>query len=174
MKINDYIFDIINNIISYDIAFKLFKALDYIGGVKVSVFIISIVCLYLYFINEKMKAKFILLLITIHTAIIYIVKVIVHKPRPESMIILEKGGALPSGHVAMATLILLIVWYFRREIRNIIVRNILVALSVLWVLIMIVDRLYLYVHDIYDVSASLIITFAVYLLYIKYQKIYIK
>ena len=116
--------------------------------------------------------------------IVYTLKVVINKPRPDDMLIVESAGkAFPSGHAAIAAVFtVLIIYAFNLYFKKAIHRNIFLAkykyviytfVFALFLLIPI-SRLYLRVHDIYDVTAGYGIGIIVTALCVKYSHRFFK
>ncbi|MEK7452864.1 MAG: phosphatase PAP2 family protein [Patescibacteria group bacterium] len=131
----------------------------------------------LYFFLKK-KYEFLIALLTsisIISVIVYSIKLFFYKPRPSlaDALILESGFSFPSGHVAVAIVFYGILSYFvfisaKRNFEKI--SSIL--LFVIMVFLITFSRVYLGVHFLSDVMASMIFStvwlgFLIYLLEIK-------
>lgn len=117
-------------------------------------------------------------------SIVYTMKVIINKPRPDHMLIAESAGkAFPSGHSAIAAVFTVLVIYFintqaqkASQKNSILAKNknlIYIFVFALFLLIP-VSRLYLHVHDMYDVMAGYGIGLIVTTLCIKYSHKFFK
>ncbi len=97
-------------------------------------------------------------------SVVYTLKIAINKPRPDHMLIIESAGkAFPSGHSALAAVFTTLIIYathlhFRKvKYRKAFLRKykyfIYISILALFLLVPI-SRLYLHVHDIYDVIAG--------------------
>ncbi|MCX8513608.1 MAG: hypothetical protein ORN26_00925, partial [Candidatus Pacebacteria bacterium] len=119
LEINYYIQDFINNILGAGDAFSFFKMIADIGGTKsMTIFFILLVVI-LYFNNKKYQAKYIAILIIINTIIVQLLKIIIDKPRPIGGLLESHTGSFPSGHVASAVVVFIIIILLTKEIKNI-------------------------------------------------------
>ena len=170
LEINYYIQDFINNIFGRDDAFSFFKMIADIGATKSMTIFFIILVVILYFNNNKYQAKYIVILVTINTLIVWLLKIIIDKPRPIGGLLESHSASFPSGHTAGAIILLIVIIFLTKEIKNIYKKYSYIGLAILWLLIMILDRLYLLAHDIYDVSASILIGILCYILVNNYKR----
>lgn len=125
----------------------------------------TIICFFVYFYKkEKRLSMFILSNYLITMSIVIALKFIIQKPRSLQAMVLENSYAFPSGHVAAAMTTFLLLFYISRFEKNNYHKFLLKSFAILWLFFIISARLYLRVHDIYDVLASILI--ASYIFYI--------
>ena len=93
-----------------------------------------------------------------------VLKFIIQKPRNLLAMVTENSYAFPSGHVAAAMVTFLVLFYIAKFDKNTLHKFLLRFVATLWLIFIISARLYLRVHDIYDVLASILI--ATYIFYI--------
>lgn len=116
--------------------------------------------------------------------IVYTLKVLINKPRPDHMLIVESAGkAFPSGHSAIAAVFtVLVIYYISTHVKKASQKNSILAKNknlvyifvfILFLLIPI-SRLYLHVHDIYDVTAGYGIGLIITALCVKYSHRFFK
>ena len=96
--------------------------------------------------------------------IVIILKFIIQKPRNVFALVIENSYAFPSGHTAAAMTTFLILFYIAKFDNKKSHKILLKSLGILWLILIISARLYLEVHDIYDILASIIIS--IYIFYI--------
>ncbi len=116
--------------------------------------------------------------------IVYALKVIINKPRPDNMLIVESAGkAFPSGHSAIAAVFtVLVIYYISTHVKKASQKNSILAKNKNLVYIFVfaifllipISRLYLHVHDIYDVTAGYGIGLIVTALCVKYSHRFFK
>lgn len=134
-------------------------------------FILSIIiCLIVFFYKrEKRLSLFILFNYLITMGIVVLLKFIVQKPRSVFALVIENSYAFPSGHTAAAMTTFIILFYIAKFDNKKSHKILLKSLGILWLILIISARLYLEVHDIYDILASIIIS-----IYIFYISLHIK
>jgi undecaprenyl-diphosphatase len=117
------------------------------------------------FIYKKREWDIILLSSSAITmSVVYVLKVLINKPRPENMLIAESvGKAFPSGHSAIAAVFtVLVIYYISTHVKKASQKKSFLAKSKNLVYVFVfalfllipISRLYLHVHDIYDVTAG--------------------
>lgn len=138
----------------------------------------------LFIFKKKMWDIFLISSGLITMTIVYTMKVIINKPRPDNMLIIESAGkAFPSGHSAIAAVFtVLIIYFFILHFRKTNQKNTFLAKNknliyffvVILFLLIPISRLYLHVHDIYDVVAGYSIGLIVTTLCVKYSHRFFK
>ncbi len=145
--------------------FSFFNFISILGGEKIMLIASIIICLLVFFYKrEKRISLFILFNYLITMGIVIILKFIVEKPRNVFALVVENSYAFPSGHTAAAMTTSLILFYIAKFDNNKSHRILLKSIGFLWLVLIISARLYLEVHDIYDILASIIIS--IYIFYI--------
>lgn len=135
---------------------QIAKVIHYVFDTT-SLFAISLlIAAYLFYKRYKSDALLLGVTILMDVAIIEIVKMLVHFPRPLNGIVNESGFSFPSGHVT-STIVLfgLITYFIWKHWKS---SNAKVLSSLFFVVIVIVvgfDRIYLNVHWLSDVLGSL-------------------
>ena len=105
--------------------------------------------------KERIYACFVLMNYIAISAGIYTLKHLIKKPRPINGLINETGYAFPSGHASAAMITFLLVWYFSNFIKNKTWKYLLRIFGGFWFFSIAGARLYLKVHDIYDVLGGI-------------------
>jgi undecaprenyl-diphosphatase len=81
-----------------------------------------------------------------------LIKLIVHRLRPENALIQASGYSFPSGHATMAVLFFsLLIYFFRDDIKNKLWKNAFITASIALALLIGFSRVYLNVHWLSDV-----------------------
>ena len=143
--------------------FNFFVLISTLGGATIMIISSLIVALIIFFYHkEKRLAGFFFFNYMSVIAIVTILKNIIKKPRNPLALVYENSYAFPSGHTAVAMITLLLVFYLSRFIKNKFWKNFSRILAIVWLFLIISARLYLKVHDIYDIIASLIISTLIY------------
>lgn len=143
--------------------FNLFVIISNIGGELVMAILSTIIALIILFYHKEEKLVGFLFFNYVSTiSIVIILKELIKKPRGIFALVHENSYAFPSGHTAAAMITLLLVFYLSKFIKNKFWKNFSKTLSIIWLLLIISARLYLKVHDIYDILASIIISSTVF------------
>ena len=100
-----------------------------------------------------------------------LLKLTLHIPRPEHMLIEEDGYRFPSGHATMASVVMCLGMYYAHEhIKNVYLRNITCISLVAWYILVSYSRLYLHVHYPIDVIVGGLIGIITAILVIRQSK----
>jgi len=138
--------------------------------ITISVIILFLILFFIY--NKKVIANFILLNFGLIIFLVWLLKELIKKPRDILALTNESGYAFPSGHVALAVITSILIFYFSKYIKNNFWKVIVKVLAIIWLPSIIFARLYLKVHDIYDVLASILI--ATFICFILFKSKYFK
>ena len=99
------------------------------------------------------------------SAIAYIVKQVVARPRPTHQLIADTGFSFPSGHVLCTTvLVLCMIWVLTPHLHDEEQRVVSVIVGVVWIGLVATSRVYLRDHFASDVIASVLLGTASWLL----------
>lgn len=148
--------------------FHLSLSVSAIGGPEVMLVASLIASFLVYFWKrEKVLSAFIFLNYLLTFILAAILKYTINKPRNPLALVHENTPAFPSGHTAMASVTFLLVFYFTGFVKNKLWKNLLRILSGLWLFLIIVARLYLGVHDIYDITGAIIVALVIFLITIR-------
>ncbi|WP_125771522.1 phosphatase PAP2 family protein [Companilactobacillus furfuricola] len=146
-------------------------------GSPVAVLIFSgIMIAFFIFIKERVTALWIAFTILDGYFVAYLFKILVHRARPHDIVGGAFGFSFPSGHVFGSTiLVLFILGILVPRIVEAGSRFWLRVLMIVWLIIVVISRIYLRVHYPSDVLGSLLLAFAWWkfsqLLYLRfYQK----
>lgn len=147
---------------------NFFNIISTIGGERIMLISATIVALLIIFWRKEEKlAGFILFNYGVTMSIVVLLKYLVHKGRNPLALVYESSYAFPSGHTAAAMVTFLLLIYLSKFVKNINYRILMRILGTAWLVLIIAARLYLRVHDIYDILASIII--ATYVFYISLE-----
>ena len=113
--------------------------------------LIGIIIIWGYrFINKKFH------IFAKYDLITYTLKNMVERIRPESQFLIETGYSFPSGHASIATIFfVLLIYLFIIKIKSLVLREILIAGSVILIILTSFSRVYLGVHWLSDVLAGI-------------------
>lgn len=140
------------------ILFRIFNIISVVGGIQMMLITSTLVCIFILFLHkERRLAGFIMFNYGITMSIVVIIKHLVQKGRSPAALVYENSYAYPSGHIAAATVTLLLLFHISKFVKNTRIKNFMKVLGIIWLLLIIIARLYLRVHDIYDGLASIII-----------------
>lgn len=138
--------------------FNFFIIISNIGGQEIMIISSVLVSIIVFFYHKEEKLGGFLFFNYMATiSIVVILKNIIQKPRSSLALAYENSYAFPSGHVALAMITFLIIFYLSKFIKNDFWKNFSRLLGVIWLLLIISARLYLKVHDIYDVLGAIIV-----------------
>ncbi len=122
--------------------------------------LVSLTIVFLH--KEERLAGFLFFNYMATIAIVMILKNITQKPRSSIALVYENSYAFPSGHVAIAMSTLLIIFFLCEFVKNNFWKNFYKILAIIWLLLIISARLYLKVHDIYDIAGGIIVAIIVF------------
>jgi undecaprenyl-diphosphatase len=89
--------------------------------------------------------------------IVVLLKNIIEKPRSPLALVYENSYAFPSGHTASAMVTLLLLFYLSIFIKNNFWKRFTKFIGTVWLILIISARIYLQVHDIYDIAGGIIV-----------------
>lgn len=134
-----------------------------IGGEEAMIIYSILVSLTIVFIHrEERLAGFLFFNYMTTIVSVVILKDIIQKPRSLLSLVHENSYAFPSGHVAVAMTTLLIIFFLCEFIKNNFWKNFYKILAIIWLLLIISARLYLKVHDVYDVVGGVMVAIIVF------------
>lgn len=139
--------------------FHFFVTISAIGG-EISMILASIIVglIILFYHKEERLAGFLFVNYMSTIGITLLLKEIIKKPRNPLSLVHENTYAFPSGHAAAAMTTLLIVFYLTKFIKNNFWKNFVKIIAFIWLTLIISARLYLKVHDIYDIFGGILIS----------------
>ncbi|MDQ1281989.1 MAG: hypothetical protein QG630_340 [Patescibacteria group bacterium] len=139
--------------------FDFFVVISRISGQQSMVISSVLVSIIVFFYHkEKRLAGFLFFNYTATMTIVVILKNLIQKPRSSLALVYENSYAFPSGHIASAMITFLIIFYLSKFIKNNFWKSFFRFLGIIWLLLIIEARLYLKVHDIYDVIGAIVVS----------------
>ena len=138
--------------------FNFFVLISTIGGQTAMVSASAIVSALVFFYHkEKRLAGFIFFNYMATMTIVVLLKNITEKPRSPLALVYESSYAFPSGHTASAMTTLLILFYLSIFIKNNFWKRFTQFFGLAWLILMIFARIYLQVHDVYDIIGGIFV-----------------
>ncbi|MEI6352519.1 MAG: phosphatase PAP2 family protein [Candidatus Nomurabacteria bacterium] len=138
--------------------FNFFIIISNIGGETMMVAATTIISIIIFFWHkEEILAGFIFFNYIATMSLVVVLKYLIHKPRNPFALVHESSYAFPSGHTAAAAITLFLLFYLSRFIKNKSWKDFVKIFGIIWLILIISARLYLKVHDIYDILASILI-----------------
>lgn len=158
----EFIASFINSINS-----KIFKFITFFGS---TTFIVILTIILLLLWRKSRRGVQFTTLIIISTIINNVLKVIIRRPRPEVLKLVEESTfSFPSGHtmaaVTLAGFLIYCIWQSRELKRN--NKILLITLLIMYTLLIMLSRIYLGAHFITDVISSLIMSIILLLVLLK-------
>lgn len=141
-----------------NLLFNFFVLISTIGGQTAMIIASAIVSALVFFYHkEKRLAGFIFFNYMATISTVVILKNITEKPRSPLALVYESSYAFPSGHTASAMVTLLILFYLSIFIKNNFWKRFTQFFGAVWLILIISARIYLQVHDIYDIVGGIIV-----------------
>ena len=138
--------------------FNFFVTISTISGQAAMITASAIVSALVFFYHkEKRLAGFIFFNYMATMTIVVLLKNIIEKPRSPLALVYENSYAFPSGHTASAMVTLLILFYLSQFIKNNFWKRFTQVFAVAWLISIISARIYLQVHDFYDIAGGIIV-----------------
>jgi len=160
----DYILSIDSNITLWfyglrsDAGVSIFRYITHIGSTEVIVLLALIFISYLLYQGRYRSAGVFFAGLVANTLIIFLLKILVHRPRQAFSIMIESDYSFPSGHTAAAIFFFgFMLYYVSKNISKESLRITVRIFCLLFITLIPVSRLYLGAHYLTDVLASIII-----------------
>lgn len=135
------------------------KIITVLGGVKFMIILAIFLFVVYYICHAKNKAFVTAAILLISTIINNIIKLLIKRPRPEFIMVLEKSFSYPSGHVMAATTLygLLIYYLTRRKLKKPL-KILGTTLLLLLIFLIAISRIYLGAHYFSDVFGAIVLS----------------
>ena len=134
---------------------------NYLMYILIFLALISAAILYL---NRRKKLSFILIFSLLVGYILEeIIKFVIQKERPLGQLVIEQGYGFPSGHSIFSIILFsLLIYFFKDEIKNKVLRILFISLNVFLILLTGFSRIYLNVHWFTDVIGGYALGFFIF------------
>ncbi|MHC1604394.1 MAG: phosphatase PAP2 family protein [Candidatus Methanofastidiosia archaeon] len=129
---------------------KIMKEITHLGSVYFIFVFGGLFALYLWMRNMKVSSSFYLLILVLNTSLVYVIKLIVGRPRPPDFSYFASGCSFPSGHAAQAVVFYGATFFILYRLKKIKKKKAFFAF-LLFVLLVGFSRLYLEVHYFSDI-----------------------
>lgn len=134
-----------------------FKAFAFTGSPLVTIPTAIIIGVIFWRLKQVNIAMLILMMTITGNAAGLIMKLIIQRPRPTTMLVSESGFSFPSGHVVGSVILLFVIIKFVcPKISSVRTRFFVVTMLLLWLTLVCVSRLYLQVHYPFDVLGGML------------------
>ena len=138
-----------------------------------SIFMIVLVILHtvIFIKNKKIKGFDIAGVMIISTVLNNVIKLIIKRPRPEYITVVEKSFSYPSGHtMASTSLYLLLSYFIYKSNLDKKYKILLISFLIILTLLIIISRIYLGAHYFSDVFGGFLLSLIILLCYVIYRE----
>jgi undecaprenyl-diphosphatase len=119
------------------------------------VIISFLIIIYLFYKKRSKEALFFTIILIVAQGLLSLIKNIVHRLRPQDILVSETSFSFPSGHAMMSVVFFgIVIYLFEHHIKSDILRKILIALIPICSLIIGATRIILNAHWLSDVIAG--------------------
>ncbi len=140
------------------LAIKFFTGITFLGNTSTIVVLAVLVSAVFLFTHKKWHILMFLFAIMSSEACTFLVKILVHRQRPQNAVMLENSFSFPSGHATIAIAFYgFLIYLLLIKIKNKIVRKILWLGGITLIFLIGFSRLYLGVHFVSDVLVGYLI-----------------
>ena len=137
--------------------FNFFVTISTISGQAAMITASAIVSALVFFYHKEKRLAGFIFFNYMATMTIVVLLNIIEKPRSPLALVYENSYAFPSGHTASAMVTLLILFYLSQFIKNNFWKRFTQVFAVAWLISIISARIYLQVHDFYDIAGGIIV-----------------
>ncbi|EHN59593.1 phosphatase PAP2 family protein [Oenococcus kitaharae] len=135
------------------------NTISFFGSPPVAIILSFLIIVFVLWRRQRyIEAVWATMLLLSGNAVCFLLKELVRRPRPETMLIKDTGFSFPSGHVFSTALFVFLVWHFMvANLKKQRMREMARIGLVIWLLIIALSRIYLQVHFPSDVLASVLL-----------------
>ncbi|MFA6006307.1 MAG: phosphatase PAP2 family protein [Candidatus Paceibacterota bacterium] len=152
-----------------DAGVSVFKFVTFFGSSRAVVLLAVLFCLYLVWRKQKVLIKYFVWGLVANEIIVFTLKYLMNRPRQLLAVVLETDPSFPSGHAAFAVFFFgFLIWYATKFVQNSAWRGVVRIISMLFIILIPISRLYLGEHYLTDVFASIIIASTVLYITVKW------
>lgn len=152
-----------------DIGISVFRFVTSFGSTTAVLVLAVLLTLYLYHRHGQKLSSVFVWGIVVNEAIVYLLKIMVHRSRPLLAVVTENDFSFPSGHTAASVFFYgFLIFYATKYITNTFWRGVVRVVSAVLCILVPISRLYLGEHYLTDVLASIIIASTVILFTVKW------
>lgn len=144
--------------------------ITYFGSITTTFTVTTLSCLSFYIHKEKKEIHRLLISVLGSTFTVFIIKILIERPRPLEALYIESTPAFPSAHAAIAmSLYGFLLWHVHKQKKQRFKALLITTLAILIILLG-TSRLYLGVHYLSDVLAGYFVGFMWLLASLGYSK----
>ncbi len=147
---------------------SIFKFLTLFGSTTFIILFAILLALYLMWQKRYGLLAYFVGGLVVNEALVFLLKILVQRPRPLLAVIPEADFSFPSGHAAAALFFFgFLIWYATKNIYSPLWRSTTRIISLALIILIPISRLYLGEHYLTDVLASVCLAGAILLMVIK-------
>ena len=146
------------------------KIITFFGSSIFMIFLVILLML-IFIKNKRIKGFDIAGVMIISTLLNNAIKLIIKRPRPEYITVVEKTFSYPSGHtMASASLYLLLSYFIYKSNLDKKYKILLISFLMILTLLIIISRIYLGAHYFSDVFGGLLLSLIILICYVIYRE----
>lgn len=150
---------------------SLAKWIDLLFDTKMMIVWSLLLCAFLWARRSRNDSLFFISVMTINAALLFVIKIIVARPRPINSLIIANDYAFPSGHTASAVVFFsLLAYLLLKKQKSFFMKWLIIKLCAIMAFVIALSRLYLNVHWFTDVLGGLLLGGSIILLSLSLRK----